>query len=314
MRTKLCDILEIEKPIIQGGMAWISDSTLAAAVSEAGGLGVISAMNMDAKYLREEIRKLRSITNKPFGVNIMLMSPFVDEVAELIIEENVPVVTTGAGNPAKYMKGWKSAGIKILPVVPSTAMAKLMERYGATCVIAEGGESGGHVGEITSMVLIPQICDSVSIPVIGAGGICDGRGFIATLALGAIGVQMGTRFLSAFECKIHKNYKERVLKAKDIDTIATGRRLGHPVRSIKTSFSREFAKLEYNMEFSNEELENLGSGALRRAVVDGDLEKGCFMAGQVAAMVKKEQSVKDIIEDIMIEADRLVEGAMLWGK
>lgn len=314
MKTKLCEILGIEKPIIQGGMAWISNSSLAGAVSEAGGLGIISAMNADAAYLREEIKKLRVITQKPFGVNIMLMSPFADEVAELIIEEAVPVVTTGAGNPTKYMKKWIEAGIKVIPVVPSTGMAKLMERGGATAVIAEGGESGGHIGEITTMSLVPQVCDVVTIPVIAAGGICDGRGFVAALALGAIGVQMGTRFLSAFECTIHENYKKKILNAKDIDTIATGRRLGHPVRSIKTPFSREFAKLEYNSDITNDELESLGGGALRKAAVDGDLEKGCFMAGQIAAMVKKEESAKDIIDSVLFEAAKLIEGVNSWGK
>lgn len=314
MKTKICELLNIKYPIFQGGMAWISDAQLAAAVSNAGGLGIISAMNADENYLSEQIDKIRTLTDKPFGVNIMLMSPHADKVAKLVIEKKVPVITTGAGNPTKYMKEWIEAGIKVIPVVPSTGVAKLVARAGATAVIAEGGESGGHIGELTTMTLVPLVCDAVDIPVVAAGGIADGRGFVASLALGAVGVQMGTRFLSAYECNIHKNYKEKVIKAKDIDTISTGKRLGHPVRSIKTAFSREFFKKEYDSTITNEELENLGAGALRMAVQEGDLEKGCFMAGQAAALVKKEESCKEIIEGIISEAEKIISEVQMWGK
>lgn len=262
IKTELCELLNIKYPIFQGGMAWIADASLAAAVSNAGGLGIIAAMNANADWLREEIHKVRTMTDKPFGVNIMLMSPFADEVSDLVVEEKVPVVVTGAGNPGKYMKKWVEAGIKVIPVVASTAMARLVERSGATAVAAEGGESGGHIGELTTMTLVPQVCDAVKIPVLAAGGIADGRGIAAALMLGACGVQCGTRFLVAKECTVHQNYKNKILKAKDIDTIATGKRLGHPVRCLKNQFTRELFKQEYNSNISDEELENMGAGAL----------------------------------------------------
>ncbi len=312
MKTPLCELLGIEAPIIQGGMAWIADAELAAAVSNAGGLGLISAMNADAEWLRTQIRKAKTLTNKPFGVNIMLMSPFADQVAQVVVEEQVKVVTTGAGTPAKYMPMWKEAGIAVLPVVASVAFAKLAERSGATAVIAEGCESGGHIGELTTMAIVPQVCDAVKIPVIAAGGIGDGRGVAAALMLGAIGVQIGTRFLTAHECNVHAVYKERILKAKDIDTIATGKRLGHPVRCLKTPFSRELMKMESDANVSIEALEAKGVGALRRAVQEGDLEGGTFMAGQIAGMMKKEQSCAEIIAEMMDEAETLLGGAGKW--
>lgn len=314
MKTPLCELLGIEAPIIQGGMAWIADAELAAAVSNAGGLGLISAMNADAEWLRTQIRKAKTLTNKPFGVNIMLMSPFADQVAQVVVEEQVKVVTTGAGTPAKYMPMWKEAGIAVLPVVASVAFAKLAERSGATAVIAEGCESGGHIGELTTMAIVPQVCDAVKIPVIAAGGIGDGRGVAAALMLGAIGVQIGTRFLTAHECNVHAVYKERILKAKDIDTIATGKRLGHPVRCLKTPFSRELMKMESDANVSIEALEAKGVGALRRAVQEGDLEGGTFMAGQIAGMMKKEQSCAEIIAEMMDEAATLLGGAGKWVK
>lgn len=314
IKTPLCELLGIEAPIIQGGMAWIADAELAAAVSSAGGLGLISAMNADAEWLRTQIKKARTLTDKPFGVNIMLMSPFADQVAQVVVEENVKVVTTGAGAPAKYMPMWREAGIAVLPVVASVAFAKLAERSGATAVIAEGCESGGHIGELTTMAIVPQVCDAVNIPVIAAGGIGDGRGVAATLMLGAIGVQVGTRFLTAYECNVHPVYKERVLKAKDIDTVATGKRLGHPVRCLKTPFSRELMKLEADADVSVDALEAKGVGALRRAVQEGDLKGGTFMAGQIAGMMKKEQSCADIITEMMDEAAALLGGAAKWVK
>lgn len=314
MKTPLCELLGIEAPIIQGGMAWIADAELAAAVSNAGGLGLISAMNADAEWLRTQIRKAKTLTKKPFGVNIMLMSPFADQVAQVVVEEQVKVVTTGAGTPAKYMPMWREAGIAVLPVVASVAFAKLAERSGATAVIAEGCESGGHIGELTTMAIVPQVCDAVKIPVIAAGGIGDGRGIAAALMLGAIGVQIGTRFLTAHECNVHAVYKERILKAKDIDTIATGKRLGHPVRCLKTPFSRELMKMEADANVSIEALEAKGVGALRRAVQEGDLEGGTFMAGQIAGLMKKEQSCAEIITEMMDEAATLLGGAGKWVK
>ena len=314
IKTEICDLLGIEYPIFQGGMAWIADGQLAAAVSNGGGLGIISAMNADAAYVREQIRTARSLTDKPFGVNVMLMSPYVDEVAAILAEEKVPVVTTGAGSPGKYMKAWQDAGIKIIPVVASVALAKMMTRAGASAIIAEGGESGGHVGDLTTMALVPQICDTTDLPVIAAGGIADGRGVAAAFMLGAVGVQLGTRFLVASECGVHQNYKNKVLKAKDIDTITTGRRLGHPVRSLKTPFSRQYAKLEYDSSVSDDTLESMASGALRLAAVEGDEAKGCFLAGQVAAMVKKEQPAAEIIREIFKEAETVLNGATKWVK
>ena len=314
IKTEICDLLGIEYPIFQGGMAWIADGKLAAAVSNGGGLGIISAMNADAAYVREQIRTARSLTDKPFGVNVMLMSPYVDEVAAILAEEKVPVVTPGAGSPGKYMKAWQDAGIKIIPVVASVALAKMMTRAGASAIIAEGGESGGHVGDLTTMALVPQICDTTDLPVIAAGGIADGRGVAAAFMLGAVGVQLGTRFLVASECGVHQNYKNKVLKAKDIDTITTGRRLGHPVRSLKTPFSRQYAKLEYDSSVSDDTLESMASGALRLAAVEGDEAKGCFLAGQVAAMVKKEQPAAEIIREIFKEAETVLNGATKWVK
>jgi enoyl-[acyl-carrier protein] reductase II len=314
IKTPICDLLGIEYPIIQGGMAWIADADLAGAVSNAGGLGLIASMSADAEWLRGQIRKARRLTDKPFGVNIMLMSPHVDEVARAVIEEGVKVVTTGAGSPVKYMKDWLAAGIKVIPVVPSTAIAKLMERSGASAVVAEGGEAGGHVGDLTTMALVPQVCDAVSIPVIAAGGIADGRGVAAAFMLGAVGVQLGTRFIASKECNVHPVYKEKILKAKDINTIVTGKRFGHPVRCLKTTFSRELYSMEYNSGVSNEELEKKGLGALRLAVLEGDEKRGCFMAGQCAAMIKEEKPVKQIIEEIFAEAEELLLGGAKWVK
>ena len=311
IKTPICDLVGIEYPIFQGGMAWISDGKLAAAVSNGGGLGIISAMNANAEYLKKQIDLARSLTDKPFGVNIMLMSPFAEEVAQLVAEEKVAVVTTGAGNPSKYMALWKEAGIKVIPVVASVAMAKLMTRLGASALIAEGGESGGHVGELTTMVLVPQVCDATSLPVIAAGGIADGRGVAAAFLLGACGVQMGTRFLSAEECSIHPVYKERILKANDLCTMVTGKRLGHPVRSLRTNFARNYSKAEYG-GMDDEALEALGSGALRKAVVEGDLEHGCFLSGQIAAMVHEVQPAADIVRDVIEGAEPVLKGATKW--
>ena len=284
IHTPVCDALGIEKPVFQGGMAWIADASLASAVSEAGGLGIIAAMNANAEWVRDQIRELRSKTDKPFGVNVMLMSPFADEVAEVVAEEKVPVVVTGAGNPAKYMKAWKAAGIKVVPVVASVGLARLMERAGATAVVAEGTESGGHIGENSTMALVPQVVDAVSIPVLAAGGIADGRGVAAALMLGAQGVQVGTRFLVADECTVSEEYKQRVIKAKDISTVATGRRYGHPVRCLKTPFSTEYARLEREGA-SAEELNELGTGALRKAAKEGDYEHGSFLWGKTSGGV-----------------------------
>ena len=314
IHTVICDLLGIEYPIFQGGMAWIADASLASAVSNGGGLGIISAMNADAAYLRGQIQEARAKTDKPFGVNIMLMSPYADEVAEVVVQEHVPVVTTGAGLPSKYMKDWVAAGIKVVPVVPSTAIAKMVQRMGATAVIAEGGESGGHVGELTTMSLVPQVVDAVSIPVLAAGGIADGRGMAASFMLGAVGVQMGTRFLVADECTVHENYKQKILDAKDIDTLTTGTSLGHPVRALKNAFTRDYFAKEYDSSISNEELEKLGAGALRLAAREGDVKKGCFMAGQVAAMVKKKQPAAEIILEVMAEAEKLLAEANQWVK
>lgn len=312
IKTPLCQLLGIEFPILQGGMAWVADAQLAASVSNAGGLGIIAAGNAPADYVRTEIRKAKALTDKPFGVNVMLLSPFVEEVAAIVAEEKVAVVTTGAGNPGKYMKAWIAAGIKVIPVVPSTAFAKLFERSGAAAVIAEGGESGGHIGDVTTMTLVPQVVDAVKIPVIAAGGIGDGRGVAAALMLGAVGVQVGTRFLVSTDCNIHRNYKDMVLEAKDISTIATGKRLGHPVRALKNQFSKEFFSKEYDASITNEELEKFGEGALRTAVVEGDEKRGCFMAGQIAGLVNKEQTSEEIIREMFAQAERLLKDAAKW--
>jgi enoyl-[acyl-carrier protein] reductase II len=311
--TKINEMLGIQYPVFQGGMAWIADGKLASAVSNGGGLGIIAAGNAPADYVREQIKVARSLTDKPVGVNIMLMSPFADEVAKVVIEEKVEVVTTGAGNPSKYIKDWLDAGIKVIPVVASVAMAKLMTRLGASALIAEGGESGGHVGELTTMVLVPQVCDATDLPVIAAGGIADGRGVAAAFMLGAQGVQMGTRFLSATECSIHPSYKEKILKATDLCTMVTGKRLGHPVRSLRTQFARDYSKAEYG-GMPDDELEALGTGALRRAVQEGDSDKGCFLSGQIAAMVKKEQPAAEIIKEVMDGTEPVLRSAAQWVK
>ena len=311
--TPVCELLGIRYPILQGGMAWIADAKLAAAVSNAGGLGIISAMNAGGDWVREQIRQAKSLTDKPFGVNIMLASPHAEDVAQIVMEEQVPVVTTGAGNPSKYMKAWLAAGIKVIPVVASTGLAKLMARNGASAVIAEGGESGGHVGELTTMVLVPQVCDAVDIPVLAAGGIADGRGMCAAFALGAAGVQMGTAFLVAKECNVHPAYKERVLKAKDIDTMTTGRRSGHPVRVLKNQFARDYAKMEWDSNVSDEALEQFGAGSLRRAAVDGDIN-GSFMCGQIAGMIQEERTAAEIIDSIMHQTEAILKGGCPWVK
>lgn len=311
IRTTICEMLGIDYPVFQGGMAWIADGRLAAAVSEGGGLGIIAAGNASGDYVREQIQIARGITGKPVGVNIMLLSPHADEVARVVIEEKVDVVTTGAGNPSAYIKEWIAAGIKVIPVVASVGMARLMARLGASALIAEGIESGGHVGELTTMVLVPQVCDAVELPVIAAGGIADGRGAAAVFMLGAQGVQMGTRFLCANECTIHPFYRERILKASDLCTMVTGKRTGHPVRSLRTEFSRAYSKAEY-AGASDETLKEMASGAFRLAVQEGDTRKGCFLSGQVAAMVKKEQPAAEIVKEVMEEAESILCGAARW--
>ena len=311
IRTPLCDQLGIEHPVFQGGMAWIADASLAAAVSEAGGLGIIAAMNANAEWLRDQIHQLREKTDKPFGVNVMLMSPFADEVAQVVAEEHVPVAVTGAGNPAKYMELWKQAGVKVVPVVASVALAKLMERLGATAVVAEGTESGGHIGELTTMALVPQVVDAVKIPVLAAGGIADGRGVAAAFMLGAQGVQVGTRFLVAKECTVSQEYKDRVLKARDLSTTVTGRRTGHPIRCLKSPFTQNYAAIEKAAE-SDEELHGLSAGALRKAAQDGNGQEGQFMAGQIAALVNKEQTAAEIVNDLMADAERVLGGTSTW--
>lgn len=309
IKSKICDLIGIKYPIFQGGMAWISDAKLAAAVSEAGGLGIISAMNANAEYLRTEIRKCKELTKKNFGVNIMLMSPFADEVAKVVVEEKVPVVTTGAGMPTKYIKDWLEAGIKVVPVVASVAVAIRVARMGASAVIAEGCESGGHVGEMNTMALVPQVCSAVDIPVIAAGGIADGRGVAASFMLGAEGVQCGTCFLVADECNVHENYKNKIISAGDTDTIVTGKRLGHPVRSLKTPFSRKFAAMEKENTTTDEQIMAFGAGSLRKAAVDGNITEGSFMAGQSAGMVKEILPAKEIINKMMTEAEDLLKNA-----
>lgn len=311
INTPICEMLGIKYPILQGGMAHISDAQLAAAVSNGGGLGIISAANGNIEWLEEQIDTALSLTDKPFGVNIMLRGNNIPQIAELIAKKKVAVVTTGAGNPENYIPMWKEAGVKVIPVIASCALAKLVERSGADAVIAEGGESGGHVGEITTMALVPQVADAVDIPVIAAGGIADGRGLAAALMLGSVGIQVGTRFLLAHECNISREYKNKLLKANDTATIVTGRRLGHPVRSLKTPFSRNYAKAEYT-DISNEELENMAVGSLRAAVVDGDSKKGSFLAGQISGMINKEQNASDMIADIMLEAENILNGAKKW--
>lgn len=304
MDNNICNLLNIEYPIFQGAMAWVSDSSLAAAVSNAGGLGIIAGASAPASYVREEIRKVKELTDKPFGVNIMLLSENANELAEIVVEEGVKVVTTGAGNPGKYMTKWKEADIKVIPVVASVALAKRMERAGADALIAEGCEAGGHIGKLTTMVLLPQVVDAVSIPVIGAGGIADGRGVAAAFMLGANGIQVGTRFLVANECTIHDNYKEAVIKANDIDTVVTGRPTGHPVQVIKNKLAREYLNLE-KQNAPIEVLEELGRGGLRKAVKDGDIDGGSLMAGQISGLVSKRQSAKEIIEEMFEEFENI---------
>ena len=311
IHTPLCDALGIEKPVFQGGMAWIADASLASAVSKAGGLGIIAAMNANAEWVCGQIRELREATDRPFGVNVMLMSPFADEVAQVVAEERVPVVVTGAGNPAKYMKDWAAADIKVVPVVASVGLARLMQRAGATAVVAEGTESGGHIGETSTMALVPQVADAVDIPVVAAGGIADGRGVAAAFMLGAQGVQVGTRFLVADECTVSDEYKDRVLKAKDISTIATGRKFGHPVRCLKTPFSNEYARLEKEGA-SERELNELGTGALRKAAKEGDYEHGSFLCGQIAGMVTKREPAAAIVDDLMDGAEHVLKEATKW--
>lgn len=305
MKTRVTELLGIEYPIIQGGMAWVAEHHLAAAVSNAGGLGIIGAASAPPEIVREEIRKCKTLTDKPFGVNVMLLNPNAEEVAKIVVEEGVKVVTTGAGNPSKYMKMWNEANIAVIPVVASVAMAKMMERAGADAVVAEGMESGGHIGSATTMTLVPQVVDAVSIPVIAAGGIGDGRGLAAAMMLGAEAVQMGTRFVVAEESIVHANYKEKIIKAKDIDSEVTGMSTGHPVRSIRNKMTREYLKLEQSgADFM--ELEKLTLGSLRMAVMEGDVVNGTVMAGQIAGLVSKVQPCRDMIEEIMQEAKALL--------
>lgn len=304
METRVTKLLGIEYPVIQGGMAWVGTHELASAVSNAGGLGIIGAGGAPASWVREQIQKAKEETDKPFGVNLMLMNPEADEIAKVIAEEKVKVVTTGAGNPGKYMEMWKEAGVLVIPVVASVALARLMEKGGASAVIAEGMESGGHIGSQTTMTLVPQVVDAVSIPVIAAGGICDGRGFAAAMALGAEAVQMGTRFVAAEESIVHENYKKKVISAKDIDSIVTGASTGHPIRVLRNKMTRQYLEMEQNGA-SFEELEQLTLGSLRKAVVEGDVDGGSFMAGQCAGLVKKTESCADIIADVMSGANLL---------
>ena len=305
MKTEITKLLGITYPILQGGMAWVAEYHLAAAVSKAGGFGIIGAASAPPEVVREQIRKVKELTDRPFGVNVMLMNPNAPEVAKVVVEEGVAAVTTGAGNPAAYIGMWKEAGIKVVPVVASVAMARMMEKAGADAVVAEGAESGGHIGSATTMTLVPQVADAVNIPVIAAGGIGDGRGFSAAMMLGASAVQMGTRFIVADESIVHANYKERVIKAKDIDSEVTGRSTGHPIRVLRNKMTREYLKMEAQ-GVSLEELEVLTLGSLRKAVMEGDVVNGSLMAGQIAGLVKKEQTCKEIIEEIMQEADALL--------
>ncbi len=309
IKSRICDLIGIKYPIFQGGMAWISDAKLASAVSEAGGLGIISAMNANADIVREEIRKCKQLTKKPFGVNIMLQSPFAAEVAKVVAEEKVAVVTTGAGNPAPFVPDWKAAGIIVIPVVASTAFAIRFERMGVDAVVAEGAESGGHVGEINTMALVPQVVDAVKIPVLAAGGIADGRGVAAAFMFGAEGVQCGTCFLVADECRAHENYKKKIIAASDAETIVTGKTLGHPVRSLKTPFSRTFDKMEKDPNVTSEQIMAFGTGSLRKAVLDGNIEEGSFMSGEIAGMVKKQAPAREIIETMMSEAESIMKAA-----
>lgn len=306
MTNRVTELLGTKYPLIQGGMAWIAEANLAAAVSNAGGLGIIAGGSAPIDYLRGQIRKCKEMTDKPFGVNIMLMSPNAEELAKLVIEEGVAVVTTGAGNPGKYIPAWKEAGIKVIPVIPSVALAKRMERAGADAVVAEGTESGGHIGENTTMCLVPQVVDALEIPVIAAGGIADGRGIAASFMLGAEGVQIGTRFLASDECVIHPTYKELVIKAKDTDSVVTGRSTGHPCRNVKTKFSKMLASGEKDGTLTPEKFEEITLGSLRKAVQDGNLDEGSFLCGAIAGMVKEVMPCKDIVEEMMGQAEKLL--------
>lgn len=292
------EILNIKHPVIQGGMAWISDANLAAAVSNAGGLGVIACGNAPGSYVREQVEKIRTLTDKPFGLNVMLLSPYVEEVAQIATEEKVPVVITGAGDPSRYIKEWQANGTKVIPVVASVALAKRMVRLGVDAIIAEGGEAGGHVGELNTMTLVPAVCDAVEVPVIAAGGIFDGRGVLASFALGAEGVQVGTRFILAEECTVHENYKKKVIKAKDIDSFVTGRNTGHPVRVLRNALSKELKKMDQAGK-SAEEIEEISAGSLYKAAIEGDMKAGSFMAGQCACMVSDIEPAAKIIESLL---------------
>ncbi|MEI5989564.1 enoyl-(acyl-carrier-protein) reductase II [Enterococcus termitis] len=310
MRSKICELLGIEYPIFQGGMAWIADASLAGAVSEAGGLGIIAGGNAPKEVVQAEIKKIKEITDKPFGVNIMLLSPFAQDIVDLVCAENVPVVTTGAGNPSKYMTRFKEHNIKVIPVVPSVALGTRMEKIGADAVVVEGMEAGGHIGKLTTMSMVPQVVDALTIPVIAAGGIGDGRGMAAALMLGAQAVQVGTRFLVAKECTVHENYKARIIKARDIDTTVTCQHFGHPVRAIKNKLTNEYDRLE-KIELRVDEpnlvkFDELGQGALRKAVVEGDVDHGSIMAGQIAGLIKKEETAKEIIESYIKETQEII--------
>lgn len=309
IKSRICEMLGIQYPVFQGGMAWVADASLAAAVSNAGGLGLISSINAGTEAVRNEIRKCRQLTDKPFGVNIMLQAPNAGEIAHMVVEEGVKILTTGAGSPAQYMQMWKEAGIKVIPVVASVALALKMQSAGADAIVAEGAESGGHVGELHTMPLIPQIVDAVDIPVIAAGGICDGRGAAAAFMLGADAIQVGTRFLSAEECTIHQEYKDKILKATDVSTIVTGKSLGHPVRSLKTPFSRTFSKMENDPSVNQDEILAFGAGALRKAVQEGD-KNGSYMAGECAGMVKKIEPAKAIVEDLILGAVNVIKESL----
>lgn len=305
IKSKICEMLGIKYPVFQGGMAWVADASLAAAVSNAGGLGLISSINAGTEVVRNEIRKCKELTDKPFGVNIMLQAPNAGEIAQMVVEEGVKILTTGAGSPVQYMAMWKAAGIKVIPVVASVALALKMQSAGADAVVAEGAESGGHVGELHTMPLIPQIVDALDIPVIAAGGICDGRGAAAAFMLGADAIQVGTRFLSAEECTAHQEYKDKIIKASDVSTIVTGKSLGHPVRSLKTPFSKSFAKMESDPNVTPDEILAFGTGALRKAVKEGD-RNGSYMAGECAGMVKRIEPAKAIVEDLILGAEKVI--------
>lgn len=308
IKSKICDLLGIKYPIIQGGMAWVADASLAAAVSNAGGLGIITGA-CPPDIVREEIRKCKQMTDKPFGVNIMLQAPEVEKIAQIVVEEGVKILTTGAGSPAPFMEMWKAAGIKVIPVVASVALALRIERMGVDAIIAEGAESGGHTGEANTLPLVPQIVDAVNVPVIAAGGIGDGRGMAAAFMLGAEAVQCGTCFLVADECTVHEVYKEKVLKAGDNDTIVTGKKLGHPVRTVRTPFSKSFAKMENDPNVTSEELLQFGAGSLRKAVKDGNLKEGSFMAGEIAGMINEKKSCKEIVEGMANKCEELLKAA-----